>query len=195
MSVLIDTAAPATTAKSERDAKLDALRERLDDAVAALVTGEDWKRAMEFAARFRSRSWRNVCLIWAQHLAAYETGQTDAPTPTYVAGFNQWKALGRHVRKGVHGYQIFAPVTARFASSTPSDASSWQRLPKGARPGPGEVVRSQMVGTRVAYVWDVSGTVGADLPAQPEPPRLLRGQAPAGLWDGLASQVQARTGP
>lgn len=189
-ALMTDTAAPATTAKTERDAKLDALRERLDGAVAGLVTGEDWKRAMEFATRFRSRSWRNTVLIVAQHQAAYEAGLTDAPFPTYVAGFNQWKALGRSVRKGVHGYQIFAPVTARFASATPSDSSSWQRLSKGARPAPGEAVRSQMVGTRVAYVWDVSGTDGAPLPTRPQP-RLLHGRAPVGLWDGLAAQIEA----
>lgn len=118
MSVLTEAASPAT---SERDVKLDALRERLNGAVAALVTGEDWKRAIEFAARFRSRSLRNAWLIWAQHAAAYEAGETDAPTPTYVAGFKQWKALGRSVMKGKRGYQIFAPHTALFASATPSD--------------------------------------------------------------------------
>ena len=39
-----------------RDAKLERLQQELGNAVAALVTGEDWKRAMAFAARFRARS-------------------------------------------------------------------------------------------------------------------------------------------
>lgn len=38
------------------DAKLEQLHERLTDAVSQLSPGEDWRRAMEFAARFRSRS-------------------------------------------------------------------------------------------------------------------------------------------
>ena len=39
-----------------REAKLEALQQKLTESVAALVTGEDWKRALEFAAQFRSRS-------------------------------------------------------------------------------------------------------------------------------------------
>jgi DNA-binding GntR family transcriptional regulator len=43
-------------ARAARDAKLDALHERLTGAVEALVFGDDWRRALEFAARFRARS-------------------------------------------------------------------------------------------------------------------------------------------
>lgn len=39
-----------------RDAKLEGLQRGLTDAVAALVTSDDWRRAMEFAARFHGRS-------------------------------------------------------------------------------------------------------------------------------------------
>jgi len=38
-----------------REAKLEALQQQLTASVGDLVTGEDWKRALEFAARFRSR--------------------------------------------------------------------------------------------------------------------------------------------
>lgn len=180
-----------TSAKAaEREARLAEVRERLDEAVNVLVTGDDWARAMRFAARFRSRSFNNTLLIWMQHAAAYEAGLTSAPEPTYVAGFQQWKALGRHVSKGMRGYQILAPVTARFASANPKDLASWYRLTKGAKPAPGETVRSRMIGSRVAYVWDVSATEGAPLPEQPRP-QLLQGEAPAGLWVGLAAQVAA----
>ena len=39
-----------------REEKLEALQNKLTEAVGALVTGDDWKRSLEFAARFRSRS-------------------------------------------------------------------------------------------------------------------------------------------
>ncbi len=107
--------ASATT----RDAKLEALHAQLTSAVEALVSGEDWKRALTFAAQFRSRSFNNTLLIYAQHYAAYGEGRVPEPTPTYVAGFHQWLSLGRHVEKGQHGYGILAPVTARFASREP----------------------------------------------------------------------------
>jgi len=93
--------------------------------------------------------------------------------------------------KGQAGYAILAPVTARFATTNPTDPHSWRRLSRGERPGPGETVRSRLVGLKPAHVWDVTQTDGEPLP-DPPAPRLLEGQAPEGLWDGLAGQVSAR---
>jgi hypothetical protein len=175
-------------ARATREAKLEALQLQLSESVAALVTGEDWKRALTFAAQFRSRSFNNTMLIYAQHFSAFNEGRVPEPTPTYVAGFHQWLSLGRHVVKGQHGYGILAPVTARFASPNPSDATSWRRLSRGEKPGFGETVKSKLVGLKPTHVWDVSQTAGALLPELPRP-TLLHGQAPAGLWDGLADQI------
>lgn len=174
--------------RGAREAKLEALHHQLGESVAALVTGEDWKRALEFAARFRSRSFNNTMLIYAQHHTAYVEGRVPAPAPTYVAGFHQWLSLGRHVEKGQRGYGILAPVTARFASATPSNPASWHRLARGEKPGFGESVESKLIGLKPTHVWDVSQTAGDALPELPRP-HLLRGEAPAGLWDGLADQV------
>ena len=69
-----------------RDAKLEALQQQLTESVGALVTGEDWKRALEFAAQFRSRSFNNTMLIYVQHYAAFKQGRVPEPMPTYVAG-------------------------------------------------------------------------------------------------------------
>jgi hypothetical protein len=177
-------------ARAARDAKLDALHERLAGAVDQLVSGDNWRRALEFAARFRSRSFGNTLLIWSQHLDAFEKGRAPDPEPSYVAGYKQWQTLGRQVVKGQPGYMIFAPVTGRFATSTPQDAESWRRLGRFEKPKPGEVVRSRMVGVKPAYVWDLSQTKGEPVPERPTP-TLLEGEAPAGLWDGLAALVEA----
>jgi hypothetical protein len=126
-------------ARAARDAKLDALHERLTGAVEQLVSGDDWRRALEFAARFRARSFGNTLLIWVQHLEAFEQGRVPEPEPSYVAGYKQWQALGRQVEKGQPGYMIFAPVTGRFASSNPADPESWRRLDRFEKPKPGEV--------------------------------------------------------
>lgn len=176
--------------QAAREAKLDELHERLTRAVEQLLSGDDWRRALAFAARFRARSFSNMLLIWAQHEAAYEAGRVPEPVPSYVAGYRQWQALGRQVQKGQPGYQILAPVTGRFASANPVEAESWQRLGKGEKPRAGEVVRSKMVGVRPAYVWDASQTSGDPIP-EPPTPRLLEGESPAGLWEGLAGQVEA----
>ena len=174
-----------------REAKLDALQQRLTESVGALVTGEDWKRALEFAAKFRARSFGNTMLIAAQHFAAFQEGRVPEPAPTYVAGFRQWLSLNRAVAKGQSGYAILAPVTARFASSNPVDPDSWRRLARGEQPAFGEAVRSKLVGLKPAYVWDISQTEGEPIPETPRP-TLLRGHAPAGLWDGLADQITER---
>jgi len=175
---------------SARDARLAAVHQQLEAAVGDLVTGEDWKRAMTFAAQFRSRSFNNTMLIWAQHAHAHEEGRVPEPTPTYVAGFKQWLSLGRAVMKGQSGYAILAPVSARYASATPADAESWRRLTNGEKPKSGETVRSKLVGVKPTYVWDVSQTSGDPLPELPRP-ALLQGEAPEGLWDGLADQITA----
>ena len=180
-----------SSAVAAREAKLEALHERLAESVAALVTGEDWKRALAFAARFRSRSFNNSMLIAAAHYSAYIEGRVPDPSPTYVAGFRQWQSLGRHVVKGQSGYGILAPVTARFASRTPTDPGSWHRLGRGAKPAPGEVVKARLIGLKPTHVWDVSQTVGDPLPEPPRPV-LLRGEAPVGLWDGLADQITSQ---
>ncbi|MFT3862373.1 ArdC-like ssDNA-binding domain-containing protein [Micropruina sp.] len=182
-------AATKEDARAARDAKLDELHEKLTGAVETLVTGSDWVRALAFAARFRSRSFNNTLLIWTQHEANFEAGRVPEPVPTYVAGYRQWQQLGRQVQKGQPGYMIFAPVTGRFASSTPADSGSWRRLGPREKPKPGETVRARMVGARPAYVWDISQTAGDPIP-EPPSPKLLDGGAPAGLWDGLVAQVE-----
>jgi hypothetical protein len=177
-------------ARAAREAKLEALQAQLSESVAALVTGEDWKRALTFSAEFRGRSFGNSMLIAAQHFAAYNEGRVPEPMPTYVAGFHQWLSLGRSVAKGQHGYGILAPVTGRFASFTPDNPNSWRRLARNEKPMPGEYARTRMIGVKPTYVWDISQTTGDPVPELPRP-TLLQGQAPAGLWDGLADQITA----
>ncbi len=146
-------------ARAAREAKLDALYERLTGAVEQLVSGGDWAGALALAARFRARSFANTILIFTQRQEAYGLGLVPDPVPSHVAGYRQWQQLGRRqVSKGQPGYQILAPVTGRFASATPQDAESWRRLGKGEKPRAGETVRTKMVGVRPAYVWDVSQT-------------------------------------
>jgi len=177
-------------AQQAREAKLDALHAKLTESVSTLVSGDDWRRALEFSARFRSRSFNNTMLIYLQHYEAFRAGRVPSATPTYVAGFKQWQTLGRQVMKGQSGYGILAPVTARFASRTPNSAESWRRLGRGERSQPGETTRTKLVGLRPAYVWDVTQTDGEPIP-EPPAPTLLSGQAPLGLWEGLAAQVEA----
>ena len=179
----------SSQSRSNREVKLDELHGRLTGAVEQLVSGEDWQQAMAFAARFRSRSFNNTLLIFAQHQDAYQKGLVGEPSPSYVAGYRQWQQLGRQVQKGQTGYMIYAPVTARFATSDPADPASWRRLDRGEKPRAGEVVRSRMVGAKPAYVWDAAQTAGDPIP-EPPAPQLLKGPAPAGLYSELSRLIR-----
>jgi len=174
--------------RAAREARVEELQETLTASVEALVTGEDWKRALTFVAQFRKRSVNNVLLIFAQHEAAFVAGLLPDPFPTYVAGKKQWESLGREVIDGQGPYGILAPFKARFASATPGNPDSWRRLKPRERPKPGESVRERMIGVTPASVFDVSQTEGAELPLPPKP-KLLEGEAPTGLREGLIGQI------
>lgn len=178
-------------ARAKRQAQLEVMHERMVGEVKQLVTSDDWRRALEFATKFRSRSFHNVLLIHRAHEDNYAQGLVPGPTPTYVGGFRQWQSLGRSVMKGQPGTQIMAPVKVRVASMTPADPDSWRRLANSERAKPGEATRYKMAGLRPAYVWDISQTEGDPIP-EPPAPKLLEGAAPEGLWESLAEHITER---
>ena len=65
--------------------------------VAALQSGEDWKRYLEFSVRLHSYSPNNIMLLAAQYARLQAEGLVDHGQLTYIAGFHTWKALGRSV--------------------------------------------------------------------------------------------------
>jgi len=183
-------ASPAEAAEREaaRTAKLEQLHATLTEQVGAIRNGKDWQRWLQVAATFPSYSLNNVLLIAAQR-----------PDATAVAGFGAWKALGRQVDKGSKGIAILAPMVGR-PQAGPGGEASGARAPQdgaertgGASEGettaPGS--RRGVGGFKVVHVFDVSQTSGQPLPERPVP-MLLAGQAPQGLWNALAAQVQAR---
>jgi hypothetical protein len=147
----------------------DALRKahgKLQNAVAEIVSGDDWKRMLKVASNFHRYSFNNHLMIFCQR-----------PDATLVAGFQKWKSLGHFVNKGERGIAIFAPCKYR----TKIDKED----------GEEEVLQS-IRGFRVVHVFDISQTEGeeiADLDALR--PKLLDGDAPEGVWDALMAQAEA----
>jgi DNA primase catalytic core len=174
------TAAGRRRREEQRAEKLQALHSRLGEQVEALRSGADWQAWLDVAARFHTYSWRNTMLIAAQR-----------PGATRVAGYEAWQSLGRQVGKGERGIQILAPVIRRPRRDDDAQTIDDGQTIDDADHRGGEDPRPRVSGFRVAYVWDVEQTSGDPLPEQPRP-SLLGGQAPAGLWDRLAAQVQAR---
>jgi len=171
-------------------AKVARAQETLAAQVTALQSGEDWQRYLAFQARLHTYSPNNVMLIAAQHAVAYSEGRVDAPEPTYVAGFNTWRALGRSVDKGQHGYAVLAPCRYERQIAVDPDGNA-RRLPTGEAPADGETIENQKVlgGFRIEHVFDVSQTSGAEVP-EPVRPKLLEGQAPFGLGASVLAVIE-----
>jgi hypothetical protein len=165
---------------------------RIEAAVAAMQSGSEWANYLKLQSSLHRYSANNVWLIACQHAVAFDQGLVDTPWPTYVAGFNTWKALGRSVAKGQHGYQILAPN--RRVARVVSDATGHERtLGADEAPSAGESLEARQVlrGFRIEHVFAAEQTTGDPLP-EPPMPKLLAGQAPDGLWDNIIAQINDR---
>ena len=139
----------------------------LQTSVTELVTGEQWQHYLAVQARFHSYSFWNTLAIFTQR-----------PDATLLAGFQQWRKLGRHVLKGEHGIAILAPIV-RILDPTDNLSTTV----------PDEKVR-RCVGFKVVHVFDVAQTDGDPLPDAPTP-ETVAGDGPAWLWHALAAQITA----
>jgi hypothetical protein len=93
--------------------------------------------------RFHNYSFGNILEIARQK-----------PDATRVAGFHAWNQLGRYVIKGQKGIRILAPM---IGNRKKKDTEANKETTKQNQP--------VLVGFRAAYVFDVSQTEGAELPA------------------------------
>lgn len=80
----------------DRRAEAQALQESIAGQVEELRSSDQWERFLAFAQSFHNYSINNVLLILGQR-----------PTASRVAGFRQWQAKGRQVRKGEKAIKIF----------------------------------------------------------------------------------------
>jgi hypothetical protein len=181
---------------AEHRAKLVAdAQEVLASEVKALRSGEDWKRFLQFQSRLHAYSPNNVMLVYAQHAKAYEDGQVPEPSPGYVAGFNTWKALGRSVVKGQHGYLVLAPLrgVSVVAASEHDGKNVVRTLEKGETPVAGEQVETRPIlrGFKVERVFSEHQTAGEPLPEHPTP-KLLEGEAPRGLGEAVMGLIESK---
>ena len=111
-------------------AKPDASLERIAQGLAAARA--DWKAFLCMVAKFPRYSFTNTILIFQQ-----------CPHASLVQGFNHWRKLGRFVKKGEKGIQIFAPRVSKDDEGK-----------KGVR------------GFHAVYVFDIDQTDGEPLPAK-----------------------------
>lgn len=142
---------------------------QLQDGIAALVSGDDWKAALAWQAKFHTYSFNNTLLIHLQR-----------PDATFVRGLKAWNELGRSVRKGERGISILAPSLHTHVDEITGEKS--QRLG----------------GFHVTYVFDVAQTWDPENPdavfvppVQAMYPASLDGDVPDYLIPALVDQIDA----
>jgi antirestriction protein ArdC len=123
----------------------------LAENVTKLMQGENYKAALKLRKKMSQYSFRNVYLIWLQ-----------CPFASYVAGYQQWKALGRQVRRGETSIAISAPITKK---------------------GEGEEKGYDLLGYKTASVFDISQTDGDSL--ELPTPKILEGSS-----DGIHAAIK-----
>jgi hypothetical protein len=129
------------TSKEAIAANVKALIEQLEEGHSEGLTA--YLMAM---GRFHNYSFGNILEIARQK-----------PTATRVAGMYAWNQLGRRVTKGEKGIRILAPMTG-VRRKKDDEAAKDGRTQN----------QSVLVGFRSVYVFDVSQTEGAELPAMRE---------------------------
>ena len=88
------TATQNADALAERQERVKALTEKLENGVKAIFESEDYARYLETMSKFHHYSFGNCMLIFFQ-----------CPEASAVAGYTTWKKLGRTVKKGERAYK------------------------------------------------------------------------------------------
>ena len=132
---------PRQTAKEAIAANVKSLIEQLEAGHSDALTAY-----LDAMSRFHNYSFGNILEIARQK-----------PDATRVAGMYAWNQLGRKVKKGERGIRILAPI---IGVKRKKDEEAEKDITKQNT--------RVLVGFRNAYVFDVSQTEGAELPAMRE---------------------------
>lgn len=178
-----------STFTEKREAAKAAVESMHSQIAEQLHTGADWVSYLDFARRFHRYSPNNVMWMWAQWEQrkraieigrAIEVGFFGAPvTPvlpelTLTAGFSKWKDMGGMVRKGEKALSVLAPFTI-------TDKDDLDENGKPRKKVIGFVLKNR--------TFDISQVDGVERPAE-SPVKLLTGDGPDGLWDGLVALAE-----
>jgi antirestriction protein ArdC len=161
--------ATITRNAAERQAEAEALHASIVEQVQRLADSGQWRAFLEFARSFHNYSLNNLLLILAQK-----------PDAIMVAGFRQWQAKGRQVRKGEKSIKIFGYREKKTETAADDDTSSDE----------GRVVRY----FPTLSVFDITQTdpiEGAD-PLPSDPTQQLTGDQDHGLITPLSDHLESR---
>jgi hypothetical protein len=129
--------------------KLKEYYDRMEQAVAAILTNADVHDYLKKIALFRRYSFGNTLFIVMQR-----------PSATRVAGLTKWNRVGRYVKKGEKGVMIFAPMFGKQRRQEPPDGEQDRVEENTTAAG---MDGNRLVGFKAVYVYDIEQTDGAEL--------------------------------
>lgn len=132
-----------------RNQKMEEVQNLLKTGVEKIQNSEEFKKYLTVMSKFHNYSLNNTLLIYLQN-----------PNATAVAGFNKWKKdFHRTVKKGEKSIRILAPIL-KNKELLESDENDNQESKNENK---------IIVGYRPVPVFDISQTVGEELPQAPKP--------------------------
>ena len=129
-------------------------------------------------------------LIFAQHARAYEEGRVPEPTPTFIAGFETWRALGRSVERGQHGYAILAPMRGMRRQARDAEGNV-RALPEGTGPQGETETKNRCCEASLLPPSSMPARRRARLCRSAPRPHLLEGEAPRGLGAAVKELIES----
>lgn len=139
--------------QSPREEKLKELTDRLQDGVKAVRDSEEYKKLLSVMAKFPHYSLNNCMLIAMQR-----------PDATLCQGFDGWKRMGRHVKKGEKGIKIIAPAPYTVQKEVDKLGGDGKPVIDSDGEPVKETKEYQVMAFKAETTFDVSQTEGKELP-------------------------------
>lgn len=129
--------------------KTKEMYDKLVKGVTHIISSGKYTEFLAFSKSFHHYSFNNLVLIYSQ-----------MPNATRVAGFKTWEKLGRKLKKGEKGIQIFFPLKRTYIKNKIAGQASL--IDDTKVEDTQEII--EYLTYRPTYVFDISQTVGKPIP-------------------------------
>lgn len=129
-----------------KENKTKEMFEKIVTSVQFIVNNGDYEKFLKFGKKFRNYSFNNLVLIFSQF-----------PEATIVAGKSKWLTMKRELINGAKKIFIIAPIPRQYQKKV-------KTIENGEEIEKTETIKYNAY--RYVYVYDISQTVGEELPLQ-----------------------------